>query len=95
MFSDLSRPNGDLLVKDLTFEVKSGQNVLVCGPNGCGSYFLLRQLFSSIKISYKMFFFHQAKAAFSVFWANCGLAGVEKSPNLHVANSSIYLSVLT
>ncbi len=33
----LVTPNGDILVKELTFEVKSGTNVLVCGPNGCGS----------------------------------------------------------
>lgn len=32
----LVTPNGDILVRELTFEVTSGQNVLVCGPNGCG-----------------------------------------------------------
>ncbi len=30
----LTTPNGDVLVKSLSFTVKSGMNVLVCGPNG-------------------------------------------------------------
>lgn len=34
----LVTPNGDILVRELTFEVSSGQNVLVCGPNGCGKF---------------------------------------------------------
>jgi len=39
---DIVSPEGKLLVKDLNFEVRPGQNVMITGPNGAGKSSLFR-----------------------------------------------------
>lgn len=86
----LVTPNGDLLVKELSFEVRSGTNVLVCGPNGkffkSISTSLIQHCFSSQAVENQVC---------SVFLVNFGHHGEDVLPNHHVENFSTFHNVLT
>jgi len=43
-------PNGGILIPSMNFKIVSGENVLVCGPNGCGFNFFFNLLICFIAV---------------------------------------------
>jgi len=65
-------PNGDVLVRDLNFEIKAGMNCLVSGPNGCGKRYVSPFPFHSIVFAQ---FFSSFSSLFRILgdlWPLCG-----------------------
>lgn len=52
-------PNGDILIKAMSFDINPGNHLLVVGPNGCGKsslvFLLARIRWNVIDIPYSMF----------------------------------------
>lgn len=81
-------PNADILIRGLTMEVHSGQNVLVAGPNGCGKSSVRNQYFYLCD----SFLFRYSS---SVFLEDCGLCLEEHSLSLPRTSFSMFLNAPT